>query len=404
MKYYFILTVKLMVFCILIVDTLAQSLAYNRPAVKVENQTGNPPENMGSQKQKDYMHSCPNKPTTLGDEARNKLQKIYQAIGRAQESPGAIKVLDLLTESWSKYDTETRWANNVAGDRCPLEFSLTFKGNKELPIVRFLIEPQESPFTLQSSWKVGLELKEKLGSLPGVDISNFDKIYSIFSPIVNPQVPTTYESFSIWYAADLEHNHPKFKVYFNPRILGGEKAPELIRQALITLDAEASWNFLSPRLNIAHSESKLAFFSLDLTAGVKARTKVYVANKLINDIERQLQGCHYYVNGAASSWIKTLIKKEDFFNVKPIIITFNFTVGDDVPVPTIHIPVDAYVNNDAVIIQRMNKLLSPNQIKILTEAISHISEKPLESTNFLTYVSLRPSENGQLDITCYLSL
>lgn len=267
-----------------------------------------------------------------------------QAIGLAQEAQEAIKVLDLLTESWSRYDTETRWANNLTGDLCPLEFSLTFKGNEKLPVVRFLIEPQESPFTIQSSWKVGLELKEKLKVLPGVDVSRFDKIYPIFSPLADPQIPSTYESFSIWYAADLKHNHPQFKVYLNPRILGEKKAPELVHKALTTLNAKVAWNFLFPRLS--NSESKLAFLSLDLSTDVKARIKVYVANQLINDIESQLQGCRYYVNGTASSWIKTLINKENLFNVKPIVITFNFTVGNDFPVPTIHIPVNAYVKND----------------------------------------------------------
>ncbi|WP_425364499.1 tryptophan dimethylallyltransferase family protein [Candidatus Tisiphia endosymbiont of Mystacides longicornis] len=150
MKDYFMLTTKLLlVLCLLILNTLAQSFEYNEP-------------------------------TTLGYAARNKLKKVYQAIGLAQEAQEAIKVLDLLTESWSRYDTETRWANNLTGDLCPLEFSLTFKGNEKLPVVRFLIEPQESPFTIQSSWKVGLELKEKLKVLPGVDVSRFDKIYPIF--------------------------------------------------------------------------------------------------------------------------------------------------------------------------------------------------------------------------------
>ncbi|WP_425364498.1 tryptophan dimethylallyltransferase family protein [Candidatus Tisiphia endosymbiont of Mystacides longicornis] len=187
----------------------------------------------------------------------------------------------------------------------------------------------------------------------------------------------------------------------NPRILGEKKAPELVHKALTTLNAKVAWNFLFPRLS--NSESKLAFLSLDLSTDVKARIKVYVANQLINDIESQLQGCRYYVNGTASSWIKTLINKENLFNVKPIVITFNFTVGNDFPVPTIHIPVNAYVKNDGIVIQRLNKLLSPSQVKILTAIISQISKRPLESGSFLTYISLRPSENGQLDITCYLS-
>lgn len=372
-KNYFVLTTKfLLILSILIVDTLAQSLEYNEQ-------------------------------NTLGYTARSKLKKVYQAIGIPHQTSGAIKVLNLLTESWSKYDKDTRWANNLKGNGCPLEFSLSFKYNEELPIVRIAVEPQESPFTLQSSWKVGLELKEKLKKLPEVDVSKLDKIHKIFAPATNTQIPTTYESFSLWYAADLESSYPtKLKVYLNPRILGGEKAHELVQKALIILGAEAAWDFLFSRLS--GSDSKLAFFSLDLTGDDKARFKVYVANKLINDIERQLEGCTYYVRGTASRWIKTLIDKEDFFNLKPILVTFNFTMKKGSPVPTIHIPVDAYVKNDQILIQRLSKFLTPRQIKLLTTVISEVSGTSLDSGNFLTFISLRPLENGQLDITCYLAL
>ena len=170
------------------------------------------------------------------------------------------------------------------------------------------------------------------------------------------------------------------------------------------LGYNAAWNFLSSRLEIASSKSKLAFLSLDLSTDIKARIKIYVANQLINDIEKQLQGTRHYVGGTASSWIKTLINKNDVFNVRPIVIAFNFTKEDNLPVPTLHIPIDSYVKNDEIIIQRLNKFLSPNQIKHLTKVITQISKNPLKSGSFITYVSLRPSENGQLDVTCYLAL
>ncbi len=378
---------------------MAQGVSLNVPIIKGKNQT------LKFQECKSGIHADPNKkrPTTFGDEARNKLRKIYQAIG-ITEDEAAIKALDLLTKSWSLYDARTKWINNLTGDRCPLEFSLTFKEGKELPTVRFLIEPQEKPFTLQSSWKAGMELKEKLKELPNVDVSKLQKVYPIFSPSANSQTLPDAETFVIWYAADLEEGHSKFKVYLNPRLFGGEIAPELTKKALNILDAEAAWNFLYPLLNGANSGSRIAFFSVDLVKSEDARIKIYVANKLVNPIEKQLQKCSYYKQGTASSWIKTLIGKREFFNKRPILVTFNFTPTNEIPVPTIHIPIDVYVENDSIIIKRLNSFLSPNQIDILTRVISCTSKNSLQSTNFLTYVSFRPTREGKLDITCYLAL
>ncbi|MEY4332000.1 MAG: hypothetical protein RLZZ196_738 [Bacteroidota bacterium] len=341
----------------------------------------------------------------LGYEVRDKLIKLYKAVGLEDEVPEAIKVLDLLTESWSEYDTKIRWVNSL-GNSHPWEFSLTFKENRELPVIRFLIEPQSSPFTLQTSWNAGLKLKEKLKNIPDVDISKLDKILSIFAPITTPQTPSNCESFAIWYAAELENHTPRFKVYLNPRIHGEKKAPELIEKTLSVLDNKAAWKLLAWKLQVVNpsSKSKIAFLSLDLSTDIKARIKIYVANQLISDIEKQLQGTRYYVHGTASNWIKMLINKKDVFDVRPIVIAFNFTKEHNLPVPTIHIPIDPYVNNDEIIIQRLNKFLSPNQIKRLTEVITQISKNSLKSGSFITYVSLRPLEHGQLDVTVYLAV
>ena len=235
--------------------------------------------------------------------------------------------------------------------------------------------------------------------MPNVDVSNLDKIQNIFSPPTTQNIET---HFSIWYAAVLEPNNPQIKVYLNPQIRGEKSAPELVKNALVTLNSEPAWEFISDHLSLSKNPSKMLYLSLDLSTDDKARTKVYIANKSLKDIEALLQGCLHYVPGSASEWVKTLTN-QDSIDKKTILITYNFTSEDDRPIPTIHIPIRSYTKNDEMAVERLNGFLSQEQIKTLKTIITQISETSLKDEKALTYVSLRPSADGQLDVTCYIA-
>lgn len=336
---------------------------------------------------------------TLGSLGKKKLEEIYKVIGQENNIKEATQIFDLMSAPWSGYSRDVKWENSLTDDISPFEYSILFKGSKTTPIVRFLIEPQEFPLNKQSNWKAGLTLKERIKELPNVDVSKLDKIQNIFSP---PTVQDIQSKFSIWYAAILEPNNPQIKVYLNPQIRGEKNAPELIKKAFSALNLEHAWKFISDRLSLSKHPSKIVYFSLDLSTGDKARTKVYIANKSLKDIEAQLQGCLHYVPGSVTKWVKTLTN-QDFFDKKPIQITYNFTSEHDRPVPTIHTPIRSYTKNDEMAVERLNKFLSPEQIKILKAIITQISEGSLEDEKALTYVSLRPSADGQLDVICYIA-
>jgi len=336
---------------------------------------------------------------TLGSLGKKKLEKIYKVIGQENNIKEAQQVFDLMSGPWSEYSCKIKWDNNLTDDASPFEYSVTFKGSKTTPIIRFLIEPQEFPLNKQSNWKAGLALKERLKKLPNVDVSNLNKIQNIFSP---PTTQNIQSHFSIWYAAVLEPNNPQIKVYLNPQIRGEKSAPELVKNAFVALNSEYAWKFISDRLSLSKNPSKMLYFSLDLSAGDKARTKVYIANKSLKDVEAQLQGCLHYVPGSASKWVKTLTN-QDSFDKKPILITYNFTSEHDRPIPTIHTPIRSYTKNDEMAVERLNEFLSPEQIKTLKSIITLISEASLKDEKALTYVSLRPSADGQLDVTCYIA-
>ena len=336
---------------------------------------------------------------TLGSLGKEKLERIYKVIGQENNIKEATQIFDLMSAPWSEYSREIKWENGLTDDVSPFEFSILFKGSKTTPIIRFLIEPQEFPLNKQSNWKAGLALKERIKQLPNVDVSKLNKIQNIFSP---PATQNIQSHFSIWYAAVLEPNNPQIKVYLNPQIHGEKSAPELVKKALVALNSEHAWKFISDHLSLSKNLSKMIYFSLDLSAGHKARTKVYIANKSLKDIEAQLQGCLHYVQGSASKWVKTLTN-QDFFDKKPIIITYNFTSEHDRPIPTIHTPIRSYTQNDEMAVERLNEFLSPEQIKTLKAIITQISEASLKDEKALTYVSLRPSADGQLDVTCYIA-
>ncbi|HUX80487.1 MAG TPA: tryptophan dimethylallyltransferase family protein, partial [Alphaproteobacteria bacterium] len=264
---------------------------------------------------------------TLGSLGKKKLEQIYKVIGQENNIKEATTIFDLMSAPWSEYSREIKWENNLTDDFSPFEYSITFKGSKTTPIIRFLIEPQEFPLNKQSNWKAGLALKERIKKLPNVDVSKLNKIQNIFSP---PTTQNIESHFSIWYAAVLEPNNPQIKVYLNPQIRGEKSAPELVKNAFVALDSEHAWKFISDRLSLSKNPSKMLYFSLDLSADDKARTKVYVANNSLKDIEAQLQGCLHYVPGSASKWVK-ILTNQDFFDKKPIQITYNFTSEHDRP-------------------------------------------------------------------------
>lgn len=337
---------------------------------------------------------------TLGSLGKKKLEKIYKIIGQEHNIKEAKEIFDLMSGPWSEYDREIKWENNLTDDCSPFEYSITFKGTKTTPIIRFLVEPQELPLNKESNWKAGLTLKERIKKLPNVDISKLDKIENIFSPSTTQNIQS---HFSIWYAAVLEPNNPQIKVYLNPQIRGEKSAPELVKKALLALNAENAWKFISDHLYLSKIPSKMIYFSLDLSADHKtARTKVYIANKSLREIEAKLLGCLHYVKGSASKWVK-ILTNQGSFDKKPILITYNFTSEQDRPIPTIHTPIRSYAKNDEMAIERLREFLSPEQIKTLKAIIVQISEAPLKDEKALTYVSLRPSADGQLDVTCYIA-
>jgi len=336
---------------------------------------------------------------TLGSLGKEKLENIYKAIGQENNIKEATDVFDLMSGSWSEYSRDIKWENNLTDDASPFEYSITFKGGNATPTIRFLVEPQEFPLNKQSNWKAGLALKERIKKLPSVDVSKLDKIQSIFSP---PATQNIQSHFSMWYAAVLEPNNPQIKVYLSPQIRGEKSAPELVKNAFVALNEEHAWKFISDRLYLNKNPSKMLYFSLDLSAGDKARTKVYIANESLKDMEAKLQGCLYYVPGSASKWVKTLTN-QDSFDKKPILITYNFTSEHDRPVPTIHTPIRSYTKNDEMAVERLSEFLSPEQIKILKAIIIQVSGASLKEEKALTYVSLRPSADGQLDVTCYIA-
>ncbi len=336
---------------------------------------------------------------TLGSLGKEKLERIYKVIGQENNFKEAAQIFDLMSGPWADYSRDVKWENSITDDISPFEFSVVFRGSETTPIVRFLIEPQEFPLNIQSNWKAGLALKEKLKTLPSVDVSKLDKILNIFSP---PTAQNIESHFSIWYATILEPNKPLIKVYLNPQIQGEEKTQELVKKAFSTLNSEYAWKFVSDRVYSSKNPSKILYFSLDLLSGDKARTKVYMASKSLKDVEAKLQGCLNYVSGSASKWVKTLTNK-DVFDKKPIQITYNFTSEHDRPGPTIHIPVRSYTENDEKAVERLNDFLSPEQIKTLKAIITAISGSSLKDEKALTYVSFRPSAEGQLDVYCYIA-
>jgi hypothetical protein len=126
----------------------------------------------------------------------------------------------------------------ITDDHSPYELSLALDGHA--PEVRFLVEAQGEPTTLQSSWVDGLAMCERLQREFGVSLERLARVLELFEPR-NPEA-----RFSLWHAFGMRAGGtPDLKVYLNPMARGPGQASTLVEEALSRLGFTSSWRFIS---------------------------------------------------------------------------------------------------------------------------------------------------------------
>jgi len=342
---------------------------------------------------------------TLRDLAVPKLAGLCSGLGLAHLFPAATQALELLTGKWLERPARVRpdWQTDLTDDGSPFEFSVALGGAQ--PELRLLAEPQHSEPGPLSTWSAGLALNQRISQVPGVDLSRFDAIRSLFAPLAS--IP---HRFLIWHSAVVDGSgDPSFKVYLNPRIVGVAGARSLTSRALRELQLPAVERYLAAEVPI---ESDPLYFALDLRGGTGARVKVYYPEaRTAAVLDRDLAERGLARSGSVLRAVETLTAGRAAWDERTLLTCYAFDQDTALPTVTVHVPIRSYVDNDEEALSRAGELLDAASRRALDGGVKRMANRPLEAArSLITYVSVRllpPDPTGGASdvarVTTYLS-
>lgn len=329
--------------------------------------------------------------------AVTKLSRLCEAIDFGEDTETALRLFRLLSESWDRQG-DFEWQSDVTDDHSPCEFSLAIDGDQRE--LRFLMEVQGHPMTLQSGWDAGLAAFERLHEEIGIPLARLRLVEDLFAPAA-PQA-----RFALWHAVCLRRGQaPDVKVYLNPQAWGPDKAGALLQQAMERLGLANAWHFLSTQ--VLTPRDRFAYFSLDLSEHPSARVKIYLAQPQLTAeyAERLLATNSDYAPGVARAFCQTILGGEGPFERRPGGTCFAFVEGSDGRpyTTTLYLPPAAYVDNDQQTADRIYPHLEPEHRATLRAALEAVAGRPLDAgVGLIQWVSLK-RRNGQNRITTYIS-
>jgi DMATS type aromatic prenyltransferase len=334
----------------------------------------------------------------------SRLQALCEAVGYdASEISTVQRFFSVMSDGWGaqRIGSSPPWLSEITDDHTPFEFSVALE--EGAPEVRFLIEAQNSPTTLQTSWDDGVALNERLKKEFGIPLERFNLVKELFEP----RDPAA--RFSLWHAFCLKPGgKPAIKLYLNPRARGSEHANEIIKEALARLGFANAWRFISEVAMRRGELDQVVYFSLDLSAHRAARIKVYIAHKDANaeDIEYIMSQAKEYVPGEAYEFYRKLQGDEARFQVPRGAQTCLSFTSDDDERPygvQLYVPVRCYAENDQDAMTRIASALDPRRYALLDQAVQALAHRPLESGVGLIQWAAMRREGGRMRTTFYLA-
>jgi Tryptophan dimethylallyltransferase len=339
--------------------------------------------------------------SSYGSFGERKLSLLCDGLGLSRRSrQEGIYVFRLLSQGWShrQLGSIPAWQSDITDDATPFEFSVAFDGGT--PKLRILVESQQPPLTLSSSWAAGLRLNQRLRYLPNVDLAPFERVRDLFAPTEGAT-----GRCALWHAAVLdESSRAMYKVYLNPQVNGAQSAKDVVLSALSRLGLHDAIEFLRAR-PVPYCSEQFLYFSVDLAAGFGARAKIYFSHPGIraDEIERSLEGTRNYILGDGERWIRRILGSSGPFQQRPILTCLSFTAAGGPPTATLHMPIRDYTCDDEYSVERACEYLSPRDGRALRRGLESFACRPLDiGRSLVTYVSLRRLRQG-LNVTAYIA-
>lgn len=308
-----------------------------------------------------------------------------------------------MTQSWGsrRVGDASPWKSDISDDHTPFELSIALEGAR--PEIRFLIEAQNNPTTLRSSWDDGIALNERLNQVYGLSLDHFNRVKDLFEPR-NPQA-----RFSLWHAFCLKPDgRAEVKVYLNPQAQGPEQANAIVEEALHRLGFANAWRFLTQVVMRRGVQDQVLYFSLDMGGQDVSRVKIYVSHRdaTPQDIEYALSNAREYSEGEARAFCEAIQGDNDRFSAPRSTLTcWAFTSDDDARPysATLHCPIRCYADNDRDALRRIRAVLSPKSHAVLDRCVWALANRPLEAgVGMIQWASMR-REGGRVRTTFYLA-
>jgi len=341
---------------------------------------------------------------TFHEFGSSRLRALCEAVGYEREEVETVqRFFTVMSGRWGsqRFGSGPRWLSDITDDHTPYEFSMALEGSK--PEVRFLIEAQNEPTTLKSSWEDGLALNERLHQEFGVPLERFNRVKDLFEP------RNAEARFSLWHAFGLKAGGvPGVKAYLNPMARGDAHAHELVQEALARLGFANAWRFISEVAMRRGRKDQLIYFSLDLSAHRAARIKIYIAHQdaTADDVEAIMSQTKEYVPGEACAYYRKMLGCDGGFPVPRSTQTcLAFTSDDDVSPyhVTLYVPVRCYAKHDQEGLERIRSVLEPSRYAVLERAVTALARRPLDAgVGLIQWASMR-REAGKMRMTFYLA-
>lgn len=341
---------------------------------------------------------------TFHEFGSSRLRALCEAVGYdSGEVETVQRYFTVMSGGWGsqRIGRSPRWLTDITDDHTPYEFSMALEDDK--PEVRFLIEAQNEPTTLQSSWEDGLALNERLHREFGVPLERFNRVKDLFEP------RSAEARFSLWHAFGLKAGGvPGVKAYLNPKARGDAHAHGLVQEALARLGFANAWRFISEVAMRRGTKDEPIYFSLDLSAHRAARIKIYIAHQdaTADDVEAIMSQTKEYVPGEAYAYYRKMLGCDGGFHVPRSTQTcLAFTSDDDVSPyhVTLYVPVRCYAKHDQEGMGRIRSVLEPSRYAVLERAVNALARRPLDAgVGLIQWASMR-REAGKMRMTFYLA-
>lgn len=341
----------------------------------------------------------------LVDYTSSRLRALCYAARLGDETPNVVNGFRSLVSPWgdrSRVRT-SEWVSDISDDNTPIEFSVAIAG--EQVEVRVLFEPQADEPTIAAHREAGIAFNERLEREFGANLERFRRLSDLFLP-TDMQGP-----FAVWSSAVFARGHaPSFKAYLNPQAHGAEHATELVREGLARLGLARTWQSLERTvLRRGPALDELKYFALDLTPSAEARVKIYVRHHAPtpDDLEVGSSAASNYVAGETLDFVRAMRGGGGRLLARAAFTCSSF-VGTERNHPvstTIYVPVCAYANDDAAVLDRVRNYMDDRQMdsSVYESIVWGFANRPLtDGVGMQPWIALRRI-NAVTRMTIYLA-